>query len=181
VFNDTFGYQIKTIMSAKKQLLAQYDLHNVLFNNVIADISDDEANKSVADPMNSVKWLAGHLVWAQLNLANIGGTQVVIPWAYHFLSKEGATEADRNAPETEMPTLETIKNKWNELSPIIRSGLENLPEEALSSVIQIPHPIMPFDNTLAGLWAFINHHQAYTIGQIGILRRGCGKAAMKYS
>ena len=28
-------------MSTKKQLLAQYDLHDVLFNNVIAGISDD--------------------------------------------------------------------------------------------------------------------------------------------
>jgi hypothetical protein len=168
-------------MSAKKQLLAQYDLHNLLFNNVIAGISDDEAGKCIADPMNSVKWLAGHLVWAQLNLANISGVQVIVPWGYQFMSKEGATEADYNASKTEVPTLETIKTKWNEISSAIRTGLENLPEEALSSTIQVPHPILPFDNTLSGLWAFINHHQAYTIGQIGILRRGLGKEAMKYS
>ncbi len=167
-------------MSAKKQLLAQYDLHNLLFNNVIADISDDEANQSVADPMNSIKWLAGHLLWAQGNLVRMGGAQVVIPWVDHFMSGEGATEADRNAPKSEMPTLDDIKNKWNETSPAIRAGLENLPDAALDSVVAIPHPIAPFDNTLAGLWAFINHHQAYTIGQIGILRRGFNKAAMKY-
>lgn len=181
VFNYTFEYQIKKTMSAKKQLLAQYDLHNVLFNNVIADITDDEANKSVADPMNSVKWLAGHLLWAQGNLVRIGGSSVKIPWADHFYSKDGATPEDLSAPPSELPTLADIKDKWNEVSPAIRAGLENLPEEALNSVIPVPHPIAKFDNSLAGLWAFINHHQAYTIGQIGILRRGCGKAAMKYS
>jgi len=167
-------------MSAKKVLLDQYDLHNVLYNNVIADISDEEANKCVADPMNSVKWLAGHLAWAQLNLANIGGAQVDFAWRDHFHTKQGATPADLAAPPSELPTLEQIKTKWNEIEPIIRKGLENLPDQALDTVVNVPHPIAPFDNTLGGLWAFINHHQAYTIGQIGILRRGLGKDAMKY-
>ncbi|MGZ3750088.1 MAG: DinB family protein [Mucilaginibacter sp.] len=168
-------------MSAKKQLLAQYDLHNLLYNNVIADISDEEANKCVADPMNSVKWLAGHLLWANANLANIGGVQIEVKWRDHFHTKEGGSAEDFNAPKSQLPTLDEIKNKWNEDGPTIRKGLQNLPEEALNSVIAVPHPIAPFDNTLAGLWAFINHHQAYTIGQIGILRRGLGKGAMKYN
>ena len=168
-------------MSAKKQLLAQFDLHNVLFNNVIADISDEEANKTIADPMNSVKWLAGHLLWANANLANIGGTQIEVKWRDHFYTKEGGGPDDFNAPKSELPTLEQIKNKWNKDAPVIRKGLENLPEEALNSAVPIQHPIAPFDNTLAGLWAFINDHQSYHIGQIGILRRSLGKAAMKYS
>jgi len=168
-------------MSAKKVLLAQYDLHNLLYNNVIADISDEEANKSVADPMNSIKWLAGHLLWANAFLANIGGAKIEVKWRDHFHTKEGGSPEDFNAPKSELPTLEQIKNKWNEDGPVIRKGLENLPDAALDTVIEMQHPILPFDNTLAGLWAFVNHHQAYTIGQIGILRRGLGKDAMKYS
>jgi len=167
-------------MSAKKVLLDQYDLHNVLFNNVIADISDEEAGKCIADPMNCVKWLAGHLAWAQLNLGNIGGNKIDFAWRDHFHTKQGAGPEDLSAPASEMPTLQQIKDKWNEMAPQIRAGLENLPEPALDTVISVPHPIAPYDNTLAGLWAFINHHQAYTIGQIGILRRGLGKDAMKY-
>jgi len=168
-------------MSAKKVLLDQYDLHNVLYNNVIADITNEESDKCIADPMNCVKWLAGHLAWAQLNLANIGGTQVDFLWRDHFHTKQGASPQDLIAPPSELPTLQQIKEKWNEMGPVVRKGLENLPDAALDTVINIPHPIFPFDNTLAGLWAFINHHQAYTIGQIGILRRGLGKDAMKYS
>jgi hypothetical protein len=168
-------------MSTKRVLLDQFDLHNVLYNNVIADITDEESDKCVADPMNSVKWLAGHLAWAQLNLGNIGGVPVDFLWRDHFHTKQGATPADLSAPPSELPALQEIKDKWNEMAPVIRKGLENLPDAALDTVINIPHPIFPFDNTLAGLWAFINHHQAYTIGQIGILRRGLGKDAMKYS
>ncbi|HEY4323353.1 MAG TPA: DinB family protein [Mucilaginibacter sp.] len=168
-------------MSAKKHLLAQYNLHNLLFNNVIADISDEESDKCVADPMNCVKWLAGHLTWAQGNLARMGGTKIDIPWVGHFLSGPGSTEEERNAPKGEYPTLTMIKDKWNEIGPAIKNGLENLPDQALETVIDAKTPILPYDNTLGGLWAFINHHQAYTIGQIGILRRGLGKEAMKYS
>ncbi|WP_295666953.1 DinB family protein [uncultured Mucilaginibacter sp.] len=168
-------------MSAKKVLLDQYDLHNVLYNNVIADINEEESDKCIADPMNCVKWLAGHLAWAQLNLGNIGGVPIDFAWRDHFHTKQGATPQDLGAPPSELPPFQQIKDKWNEMGPVIRKGLENLPDAALDTVINIPHPIFPFDNTLAGLWAFINHHQAYTIGQIGILRRGLNKDAMKYS
>jgi hypothetical protein len=168
-------------MSAKKVLLDQFDLHNLLYNNVIADISNEESNKCVADPMNCVKWLAGHLLWAQHNLANIGQVKLDLPWRDHFHTKQGGSTEDFNASKSELPTLQQVKDKWNEYAPLIRTGLENLPDEALNTVIEVKHPIAPFDNTLAGLWAFINHHQAYTIGQIGILRRGLGKEAMKYS
>src|SRR5260370_17702874 len=113
-------------MSAKKVLLAQYDLHNLLYNNVIADISDEEANKCIADPMNSVKWLAGHLLWANANLANIGGAKIVVKWRDHFFTKQGGTPDDFNAPKSELPTLKEIKKKCNKYPPFIRKGLATL-------------------------------------------------------
>jgi uncharacterized damage-inducible protein DinB len=167
-------------MSTKNQLLAQYDLHDVLFNNVIDNISDKEANSCIVEPLNSIKWLAGHLLWAQRNLVRISGAQVEIPWTGHFLTIQGSTEEERKMPKGEFPTIEQIRDKWNETSPVIRLGLANLPEEALNSVIEAKHPIEPFDNTLAGLWAFINDHQSYHIGQIGILRRALDKELMQY-
>lgn len=168
-------------MSTKKQLLAQYDLHDVLFNNVIKDINDHESNKTIADPVNSVKWLAGHLLWANANLANISGAPVEVKWRDHFHTKQGGSAEDFNAPPSPLPTLDEIRDKWNHDTVITRQGLENLSEEALNKVIDAKHPIHPFDNTLAGLWAFINDHQAYHIGQIGIIRRALGKEAMSYS
>lgn len=167
-------------MSTKNQLLAQYDLHDVLFNNVLDNISDEEANRCIAEPLNSIKWLAGHLLWAQRNLVRISGAQVDIPWTGHFLTLQGSTEQERQMPKGDFPTLEQIRDKWNEVTTLVRAGLANLSEEALDSVIEAKHPIAPFDNTLAGLWAFINDHQSYHIGQIGILRRALGKQAMEY-
>ena len=162
-------------MSAKKQLLAQYDLHTLLFNNVVIDINEEEANIRLAPSINNVKWLAGHLVWGQAGLARICGVPMKIVWIDHYNTQIP------NPPDPEkvkVPSLEEIKDAWNQYTGVIRSGLENLPEEALKSGVEFPLALF---NTLEGLWAFINHHQAYTIGQIGILRRALGKEAMKYS
>jgi len=160
-------------MSAKKQLLNQFDLHNTLFNNVIVDINEEEANTRLVETMNNVKWLAGHLVWGQLGLARISGVPMEIEWIDHYNTQIP------NPPgvEVRVPSLEEIKNTWNKIAQPIREGLEKLTEEALNTTVEFP---MPAFRTQEGLWAFINHHQAYTIGQIGILRRGLGKEAMKY-
>jgi hypothetical protein len=103
--------------------------------------------------MNGVKWLAGHLLGVQRNLVRIGGAQVYIPWTCHFLTVQGSTEEERNMPKGEFPTIEQIRDKWNEVAPAIRKGPENVPDE--NSVIQIKHLIAPFNNTLAGLWPLL--------------------------
>ena len=160
-------------MSAKNQLLAQYNLHNVLFNNVTVDISDEESEKVLVAPMNTVKWLAGHLVWGQGGLARMAGIKMDIAWLPLY-------DTQSRAPipvGIKTPAMDEIKAAWNQYAGAIEEGLSNLPDEALNSPVEFP---LPQFKTLEGLWAFINHHQAYTIGQIGILRRGLGKEAMKY-
>jgi len=161
-------------MSAKKQLLAQYDLHNLLYNNVFLDINEEEANTRLLPSINNIKWLAGHLLWVQTNLARLCGLQIEIIWIDHYNNQI----SQRPGPEINVPSLEEIKSTWNQHAATIRRGLENLSDEELNSPVEFPIPAF---RTKEGLWAFINHHQAYTIGQIGILRRGFGKEAMKYS
>lgn len=43
-----------------------------------------------------------------------------------------------------------------------------------------PSPMDEFAETRGKLWEFLNHHVAYHIGQIGLLRRGFGKPPMSY-
>jgi hypothetical protein len=160
-------------MSAKDQLLIQYDLHTILFNNVLVDINEEEAEVRLAPGINHIKWLAGHLVWGQLGLARMGNVQVDIPWTDHFNTQ--LTEPV--SASIKMPSLVEIKTEWNKYAGPIRVGLEQMTEDALKSPIEFP---LPAFKTTQSLWTFINHHQAYTIGQIGILRRALGKEAMKY-
>lgn len=161
-------------MSAKKQLLAQYDLHTLLFNNVIAGIDEHESLLRPAPQVNHVKWLAGHLVWGQGGLARMAGVTLEIPWLDHY-----NTQIPQPPPEdvVPIPSMAEIQHAWNLYAHPIHEGLEKLSDGMLNKPIDFP---MPQFSSQEGLWAFINHHQAYTIGQIGILRRWLGKDAMKY-
>jgi len=161
-------------MSSKKQLLAQFDLNNVLYNNSLVGITEAEANKSVLEPMNTIKWIAGHALWAQRNLAKMARVELDIPWLQDFARGSKVTDISK------MPTLEEIKTKWNQMHPQIKNGLEAMPDEALDAKIEADLPITVFDNSLAGMWTFINSHQAYTIGQLSILRRGYNKEPMSF-
>jgi hypothetical protein len=144
-----------------------------LFNNVLVDISNEESDIRIVPGINNIKWLAGHLVWGQLGLARIAGVTVNIVWTDHFNTqlKEAVN------PSIKVPSLEEIKAEWNNYAGPIRDGLEKTTDDTLNSAIEFP---LPAFKTTESLWTFINHHQAYTIGQIGILRRALGKDAMKY-
>lgn len=160
-------------MSAKKRLLDQFDLHTLLFNNVLVDISEEESIIRLVPSVNHIKWLAGHLVWGQSGLARMGGVNMDIVWIDHYNTQL----AQPPGPEIPVPALDEIKSAWNKYAGSIREGLEGLPQEALDTPIEFPIPAF---RSQEGLWTFINHHQAYTIGQIGILRRALDKEAMKY-
>lgn len=160
----------------KKLLLDQFDLHHRLYNNVLEDFTDEETNRRLNGDknINHVKYLAGHLLNSQYGLALAAEVPVEIKWNELF-AVMGQSEAK---DDISYPTIEEIKEEWNQLYKPLRDGLENLTAEDLNDT-----PPAPFDrveNSSGELWAFINHHIAYHIGQIGILRRGFGKSPMKY-
>jgi uncharacterized damage-inducible protein DinB len=77
------------------------------------------------------------------------------------------------------PRIEEIIREWNNLYLPVREGLKTLTAEQLCS--KPPTPFDEVSDSLGELWAFVSHHKAYHIGQIGILRRAMGKAAMNYT
>lgn len=160
----------------KNYLIMQFDMHQKLFNNVLAGFSDAETNQRLdgSRPMNHVKYLAGHLLNSQYGLASIAGLNPKVKWDEMFAVMGRSKAKD----DITYPEIQEIKAEWNQMHEKIRSGLEALTIEDLA---QKPAP--PFDQvagSVGQLWAFINHHQAYHIGQVGILRRGFGKAPMRY-
>jgi hypothetical protein len=160
----------------KKLLLTQFDLHHRLYNNVLEDFTDEETNRRFNGDknINHVKYLAGHLLNSQYGLALAADVPVEPKWNELF-AVMGQSEAK---DDISYPGIEEIKKEWNQLYSPLRNSLENLTVEELNDT-----PPAPFDkvaNSSGELWAFINHHIAYHIGQIGILRRGFGKAPMSY-
>lgn len=157
-------------------LLIQFDLHHRLYNNVLEDFSDDETNRRPVglSRVNHVKYLAGHLLNSQYGIAQLAGIDFEVKWNDLF-AVMGQSEAKDDFP---YPHIDEIKAEWNGMHKRLHAGLHTLSSEDLNKT-----PTAPFDrvaDSVGQLWAFINHHQAYHIGQIGILRRGFGKKPMSY-
>jgi hypothetical protein len=157
-------------------LLIQFDLHHRLYNNVLEGFTDEESNRRLGGypGINHVKYLAGHLLNSQYGIAAIAGLNPEVKWNNLF-AVMGQSKAGDHA---DYPGIDKIKTEWNGMYEPIRAGLLNLSEGDL-----IKKPPSPFDQvseSTGQLWAFINHHQAYHIGQIGILRRAFGKEPMSF-
>lgn len=165
-------------MSSKKRLLAQYVVHSNWFEKALKDFSDEETNSRVNPDMNHVKYLAGHLFHAQYSFAFIAGLKMETKWDELFAGR-GKSKAKDHFP---YPTITEIKTEFGQLYPLVKKALEAMTEEDLEK--RMPEsPVAKtgiFDDTLGDLWAFLNLHQAYHIGQIGILRRGFGKEPMRF-
>lgn len=160
----------------EKSLLVQFDLHYRLYNNVLDGFTDEETNRRLYDDqnINHVKYLAGHLLNSQYRLAMIAGLDPEVKWNDLF-GVMGQSEARDNFS---YPDIEEIKAEWNGMHEQIREGLYRLSDGELSE--QPPAPFDQVAESVGELWAFINHHQAYHIGQISILRKAFGKEPMSY-
>ncbi|HYG49507.1 MAG TPA: DinB family protein [Flavobacteriales bacterium] len=144
-----------------KHFINQFDLQTRLFNNVTEGISDNDSIKRLNANTNHVAWLTGHVASTRYMLA--GATE---PFPELFQNGKGLQN------DAKYPPIKELTKDWNALAEKISNTLQKLPEEALST--QMPQAV-PTGNTLADFIAFINHHEAYTIGQIGIARRFFGK------
>lgn len=160
----------------KNFLLIQFDLHQRLYNNVLEGFSDDETNRRPNGDrnVNHVKYIAGHLLNSQYGLVSLAGIEHDEKWNDLF-AVMGQSESQDNL---DYPSIGEIKTEWNALYKPTRDGLSQLSEEKLSQ--PPPSPFGKLANSAGELWAFINHHQAYHIGQISILRRVFGKEPMSY-
>ncbi len=161
----------------KQYLLAQFDLHQLLYNNVLDGFTDEETNRRLFgdQKMNHVKYLAGHLLNSQYGLALAAGLDPEVKWNELF----AVMGKSRARDDAAYPPIEEIKTEWNRLNMPLRKGLKGLTNEDLTE--EPPAPFHKVADSKGELWAFINHHIAYHIGQIGILRKGFGKEPMSYS
>lgn len=168
--NTTVGETVETL-----DLLVlenQYALNVKLFNNVLKDINEAEANLSTNNQVNSIKWIAGHTLDTQYNIAAILGIVTDNPYASDF----GFGKPFK--ANTNYPTLSKMLNDWNGMAIGIQKALSEMNQEQLNA--PSPFPIPYKEQTIRGLLAFQMHHMGYEIGQIGLYRRIKGKSAMSY-
>ena len=155
-----------------KHLISQFNLQTRLFNNVTAGVSDAVSQQRMNSHTNHIAWLTGHLVSTRFMFANALGIQAKEPFPELFENGKGMD------PKAKYPAMEALTKDWNSISEKIAGALQALDEKALSN--KMPRPV-PTGETLGDFIAFLMHHEAYTIGQVGIVRRYFDLEAMKYN
>ena len=160
--------------SSTASLKAQFDLHTRLFNNATTGISEDESGARKSEHINNMKWIAGHLLNTRLgNLSKIAGLAPDESYNAQF------GRGNSYDPNATYPPIDEIRAKWQATADAIGNGINNIPEEVLATKSPVQAPIA--DDTMLGLAAFLVSHEAYHIGQLGMLRKMIGKEAMSYA
>ncbi len=155
-----------------KHLINQFNLQTRLYNNVTAEISDSIASKPMNENTNHIAWLTGHIVSTRYMLATVLGIQDKEPFSTLFKNGKGI---DRSA---NYPSMKELTNGWSSISEKVLVALNSLSEEVIAS--KAPRAV-PTGESIGDFISFIMHHEAYTLGQLGIYRRFYGIEAMKYN
>jgi len=146
---------------------AQLELQTILFRRVLSGITDNEANKSLANHLISVKWIAGHIVNTRISLWSILTGKADDP-VYSKLFGKGTSGITNQL----FPDINEILEKWETVSSELMKSIENCTDDFLMS--KPPFQTSIPDNTMIGLIAFMTAHESQHMGQISVLRKLAG-------
>jgi hypothetical protein len=145
-------------------------IDQVLQRNV-SGFSQQESLLQPSPAGNCLNWVVGHLVCVYNNMLPLLRQDRLLD-AAALKSYERGSAPIRNADEA--LELTVLMTAWEEASKSVDAGLLALTPQQLDS----PTPNSPTRNpneTVRSLLATVFFHQAYHVGQAGILRRVAGK------
>lgn len=154
-------------------IVDQLNLQTRLFKNVTEGISDSDAQKHVAPKVNHAAWLTGHIVSTRYMMAGALGLEMQEPYPDLFANGKGLEEG------TKYPAMAELLKDWDTISEAVVNKINSLSDDIAMNDLPQPTPIG--DKSLKSFMNFCSHHEAYTIGQLGFLRRVLGYDAMKYN
>lgn len=166
-------------MSTATAMLGEVEVlrHSVRTTQKVMEMNVDGISQaeSLVAPQpagNCLNWIVGHLLCVYNDVLPLVGQQPVMP-------KESLKRYGRGTPPlkdaSEALPLHELVTKCEEAARRLETGLGSLTPEQLDS----PAPFSPTKNpneTVRSLLATVAFHQAYHVGQTGVLRRIAGKA-----
>jgi uncharacterized damage-inducible protein DinB len=148
--------------------LAERFAFNDRFLDMLVEGFDDADWLRRAGPGNHSQWLLGHLAstrrWALREFGQPGAEEQ--PWEQHFgMGHEPTPQSDDIAPAL-------LREAFLKNGEALRRFLSAVTLE------QAAAPFKPFPDgskTLGGAAHFLHFHETYHLGQVGLLRRVCGR------
>ncbi len=158
-------------MTPLTDLAARFQFNSdKMISMVTSDLRGDDWMHRTGEG-NHAQWLLGHLAATRRWMLRMVGAEIpVADWEQHF----GA--GDRASPESDAIPPEDLKREY------INSGRDVVRVLSQMTAAQADAPTdKPFPDgstTVGGMLHFLHFHEAYHLGQLGLIRRALGKPGM---
>jgi uncharacterized damage-inducible protein DinB len=154
-----------------KPLIEIVKLNSRLFLNCFDGVDDAVAVRRMDEKVNNMAFVAVHLADARVHLVNYLGKPLRNPF-------EEFTDVRSIDEVKTFPSVEILRTEWKKASSELEGVLLQCSSATLSEPSVENFPLG--DKTKLGVLAFILQHESYHIGQLALLRKHFGLAAMKY-
>lgn len=147
-------------------------LNSRLFLNAFQGVSEEAARHRPGGDINSMIFLACHMLDARYFMARLIGITDQCPFQDLFDRAEGIEDM------TEYPSLDALQQDWIRISTVLDLRFGDLSIEDLEAKSPQEFPVS--DPSIQGGITFLLQHEAYHVGQLGLLRRLAGLPGLSY-
>lgn len=149
-----------------KPVIGILGLNAALFRRALDGVDQASAEKRPNGKTNSLGFIACHALDARFYLMRMCGHEMTNPWQELF----DATADIDNLPE--LPPVYELMTVWDELHEASVAHLSDLTAVELDA--EAPTQFPTEDPSLLGAIAFLSFHEAYHVGQMGLIRKFLG-------
>jgi uncharacterized damage-inducible protein DinB len=152
-------------------LTIQFGYTGYTFSLNLTGLDNDEALVQPTPGGNCLNWVAGHIVMSRVGILQVMGQEPPFPATKYQRYERGSAAVTKTKGTV---PLTAIQADFAATRGVLAAGLASLTSERLSAKA----PFSPANNeneTVGSLLAGLAFHEAYHVGQLGVLRRLAGK------
>ena len=142
------------------------ELNAALFRRALEGVDQASGERRPNDHTNSLAFIACHALDSRFYLMKLAGRERTNPWRALF---DAATDI---TTMKEYPPLYELVAEWDELHEATLAHLAEMSAAELDA--ESPARFPPDDRSILGGIAFLAFHEAYHVGQMGLVRKYFG-------
>ncbi len=148
----------------------QFRLNAMSLAMNLKGMTEEHAHVLPPNGGNNALWILGHLVHTRRALMGLLGLDTT---TLNGVPLDRFARYSERLEETETPVeMGTLTRLFEESQQVIESAIDGMDDRGLDSALPEPGPLGA--KTVGELASAIQFHEAYHIGQIGLLRRIAG-------
>ena len=154
-------------------LIRQFRFNQMTLSRLLADVSHEESLRGVGPDGKCINWILGHVIGARGKLLMVLGFEPA--WYKDQMAIYGGGEIGQFSIENTRPFSE-LQRLHDQTLIVLSETLANIESELNDPCDVLPH--VSEGGTVADRVGAFACHEAYHIGQIGLLRRMLGKPGL---